>query len=164
MSDSGLSDLSAVLWHERELMELLLFKLDEEQLVLAAGKHEWLPRATREVEVVLAKISEAEMDRSVVVARVGQNLGLGTEPSLRELAAKAPEPWGDLLLDHRKSFTELAGRIQGIAEANRDLVRSAKSAADQVIAALAEDDNVSTYARGGRESQPRRARLLDGAM
>ena len=33
----GLREVSAILWRERHLLELLLFKLDEEQLVLAAA-------------------------------------------------------------------------------------------------------------------------------
>ncbi|HEY0397456.1 MAG TPA: flagellar protein FlgN, partial [Acidimicrobiia bacterium] len=54
----GLREVSAILWRERHLLELLLFKLDEEQLVLAAGRTRWLPRATREVEMVLEEIRQ----------------------------------------------------------------------------------------------------------
>ena len=32
----GAHELSAMLWHERELLELLVFKLEEEQLLLTA--------------------------------------------------------------------------------------------------------------------------------
>ena len=38
----GLSDVSNILWRERQLLELLLFKLEEEQLVLASGRARWL--------------------------------------------------------------------------------------------------------------------------
>ena len=34
----GANELSALLWRERELLELLSFKLEEEQLLLTAGK------------------------------------------------------------------------------------------------------------------------------
>ena len=34
----GLAELSSILWRERDMLELLLFKLEEEQLVLAAGR------------------------------------------------------------------------------------------------------------------------------
>ena len=59
----GLREVSAILWRERHLLELLLFKLDEEQLVLAAGRTRWLPRATREVEMVLEEIRQTELER-----------------------------------------------------------------------------------------------------
>ena len=49
----SLTEVSSILWRERELLELLLFKLEEEQLLLAAGRSRWLGHATREVEMVL---------------------------------------------------------------------------------------------------------------
>ena len=41
----ALSDVSNILWRERQLLELLVFKLEEEQLVLAAGRTRWLAHA-----------------------------------------------------------------------------------------------------------------------
>ena len=49
----SVNELSAVLWRERELLELLTFKLEEEQLLLAAGRSRWVSHASREVEQVL---------------------------------------------------------------------------------------------------------------
>ena len=60
----SLTDLSSVLWRSRELLELLLFKLEEEQLLLAAGRSRWLAHATREVEVVLDQIRQTEVARA----------------------------------------------------------------------------------------------------
>ena len=34
--------LSQILWRERELLDTLLFKLEEEQMVLASGRTRWL--------------------------------------------------------------------------------------------------------------------------
>ena len=39
--------LSLILWRERDLLETLLFKLEEEQLLLANGRTRWLMRAHR---------------------------------------------------------------------------------------------------------------------
>ena len=38
----GLSEVSNILWRQRQLLELLLFKLEEEQLVLKSGSTRWL--------------------------------------------------------------------------------------------------------------------------
>ena len=57
--------LSQILWRERELLETLLFKLEEEQMVLAGGRTRWLARAAREVENVLDTIRETEILRAV---------------------------------------------------------------------------------------------------
>ena len=61
----GLNELSGVLWRERQLLELLLFKLEEEQLILSSGRTQWLGHATREVESVLDQIRTAELGRAM---------------------------------------------------------------------------------------------------
>ena len=60
----GLAEVSGILWKERELLELLLFKLEEEQLVLASGRTRWLAHATREVEFVMEQIRTTELLRA----------------------------------------------------------------------------------------------------
>ena len=42
----GLSEVSNILWRQRQLLELLLFKLEEEQLVLTAGRTRWITATT----------------------------------------------------------------------------------------------------------------------
>ena len=80
--------LSQILWRERELLETLLFKLEEEQMVLAGGRTRWLSRAAREVENVLDTIRETEILRAVAAEEAAVELGLGPNPSLRALAAE----------------------------------------------------------------------------
>src|SRR5947208_4817639 len=92
----ALSDVSNILWRERQLLELLVFKLEEEQLVLAAGRSRWLAYATREVENVLAEIKRMELERAVQVADAGRALGLSGSPTLRELSSLTPAPWGGI--------------------------------------------------------------------
>ena len=64
------TELSALLWRERELLELLIFKLEEEQLLLTAGKTRWIQHATREVEQVMNKLRESGLSRTVAVAEL----------------------------------------------------------------------------------------------
>ena len=77
------SRLSDVLWRERHLLELLLFKLEEEQLILSAGRTRWLSRATREVENVLDEIRTAELGRALEADEAARAVGLdpGSDPS-----------------------------------------------------------------------------------
>src|SRR3981189_2986261 len=89
----ALSDVSNILWRERQLLELLVFKLEEEQLVLAAGRSRWLPDATPESENGLARIKPIELERAVAVADAGRTLGLSGSPTLRELAGLTESPW-----------------------------------------------------------------------
>src|SRR3954462_3650327 len=94
-------DVSTVRWRERELLELLLFKLEEEQLVLTSGRTRWLGHATREVEAVLDQIRHPGLGRLAEVDAVAAELGLPAGSALLTLAEQAPAPWDDLLMAHR---------------------------------------------------------------
>src|SRR5436190_21782818 len=89
----ALNDVSNILWRERQLLELLVFKLEEEQLVLAAGRTRWLSHATREVESVLEEIKRVELERAMQVQDAGRELGISGAPTLKELAALTSSPW-----------------------------------------------------------------------
>lgn len=162
-----LSELSSVLWRERELLELLLFKLEAEQLLLAGARHEWVPRATREVEMVLERIGETEIHRAAIVAEVGTALGLGIAPSLRILADASPEPWRTLLHEHKTAFLELTDRITAAAESNRELIASARRTADRLLQSVTDvrDDGIdpASYGRDGTPTtrSSRRSVLVD---
>jgi hypothetical protein len=159
----GLADLSSILWREREMLELLLFKLEEEQLVLAANRGRWLAHATREVELVLDQIRRTEVVRAAEVEAVGAQLGLGPNPSLTSLAESAGAPWAELFHQHRKAFLTLTAEIQALAEANRDLLTAGQRAVRETMLAVA--GSVETYGRRGETvaSAPR-TRLVDEAI
>lgn len=143
----GLAEVSAVLWRERELLEVLIFKLEEEQLVLGSGRTRWLARATREVEVVLEEIRRAELTRATEVDALASQLGLGPGPSLGQLADPAPAPWADLLREHRSAFLTLTAEITAMAETNRDLLSSGQRAVREAMLALTE--STTTYSPTG---------------
>ena len=132
----GLRDVSAILWRERHLLELLLFKLDEEQLVLAAGRTRWLPRATREVEMVLEEIRQTELERAVEVSRVAAELGLPAGASLRQLADSAPAPWQGMLVEHRQAFLSLTDEITALVQTNRELLVRGQKAVRDVLTSI----------------------------
>jgi hypothetical protein len=164
----GLAQLSNLLWRERDMLELLLFKLEEEQLLLAAGKAQWIGRATHEVEVVLEAIGQAELLRAAEVDAVARELGLGRDTSLRELAERAPDPWNGILSEHREKFLEVTQAISALAEVNRELVTTGQRAAIAALRTLdgiGDGDGMATYGRGGTATPVRTGpRLLDGAL
>jgi hypothetical protein len=159
----GLADLASILWREREMLELLLFKLEEEQLVLAGGRTRWLAHATREVEAVLDEIRRTEVIRAVEVQAIGASLGLGDNPSLTALAGAAPAPWSDLLNQHRRAFLTLTAEVSALAEANRDLLTTGARAVRETMLSVA--GSVETYGRRGETvAAAPRTRLIDEAM
>lgn len=145
----SLSDVSTILWRERQLLELLLFKLEEERLLLAAGRVRFLARAAREVDSVLEAIRHAELARAVEVEAVGGGLGLGSCPSLRELAEVAPEPWPSLLTDHRQAFLTIAREITDVAGANRRLLVDGQRAVAETVRTAGGTGGTRAPAGGG---------------
>jgi hypothetical protein len=155
--------LSRLLWRERELLDTLLFKLHEQNLLLVSGDPEWLPRASREIEIVLERVGHIELERAVEFDRAGEYLGLGRDPSLRDMAVAAPEPWGYVLDEHHAAFIHLATRVQQSADSNRELTMAAQRATESVLAGLSGGrEQTHAYAATGRpEIDVRRPALLD---
>lgn len=120
-------------WREREAIEQLLFKLEEEQLLLLAGRSWWLGHATREVEELLDRICEVELARAVEVAAVAGELDLGEDASLAMLAGAAPPPWGPLLDGHDRALRSLKGQVVAVAEANLKILREGYRAVDGAL-------------------------------
>jgi flagellar biosynthesis/type III secretory pathway chaperone len=155
----GLAEFSNVLWGERQLLELLVFKLEEEQLVLASGRARWLNHATREVELVLDQIKAAELARAVEVAQLGSELGLGPNPSLRQLADSLDAPWRTIFDQHRRAFLSFTHDLQALAQANRELLSRGQRAAQEALSWLAPDAEPDVHSPTGistaRSASPR---------
>ena len=78
--------LSTLLWREQELLDLFLFKAEEKQYLILTGKTRWLARIAHEVEVVLDQLRTLEVERAAATEALAVQLGLGANPSLRQLA------------------------------------------------------------------------------
>ena len=139
--------LSQILWRERELMEGLQYALEVEQLILASGRNRWLMRAATDVESVLDTLRKTEVLRAVVADEVANTLGLGPNPSLKELAARGGEPWVEILGDHRDAFVKMTQAITELADTNRDLITSGYRSARETL--LAMDDGTEGYTADG---------------
>lgn len=129
----GLSEVSNILWRERQLMQLLLFKLQTEQLFLTSGNTRFISEATREVEMVINELKESELMRAIAVDNLAAEMGLGPSPSLRELAAVVPAPWDNILEEHRKAFLADTQEIFALAQTNRDLLAQGHKVAREAL-------------------------------
>ncbi len=159
-----LGEVSNILWRERQLLELLTFKLEEEQLVLAAGRTRWLTHATREVETVLGEIKQVELDRAVHVEGLRAALGLSEAPSLRELAEVVPAPWDRIFEEHRNALIEAAHDIDAVAKSNRDLLNRGQLATREALAALGEIEIDAYSPTGAPTDRSLGLRLVDEAI
>lgn len=104
--------VSTVLERECELLDGLLFKLIETQLILRSGDTRFLARATREVERARNRARELDLVRATTVACVTPGI------TLRALAQSAAEPWPGILRDHHHELTSLVSEIEVAAHQN----------------------------------------------
>ncbi len=109
--EMGLPEFSETLWRERELLDLLAFKLEEEALLVEAGRTRWLDRAAREVDLLLVELRRTELLRAVQADDLARDLGLAPGATLRAIAAAAGEPWATILDDHRRALVAAAAEV-----------------------------------------------------
>src|SRR3954466_2245785 len=139
----GFSEVSTLLWREREALQLLLFKLVEEQLIVSAGQARWLAHANDEVEAALEQLRGTEGLRAAEVDAIADDLGLSAPPTLAELAALAPEPWSTLFAEHRQVLLRLVDEVERTAGDNRALLAAGARAVRQTLLSVTQP--VQTY-------------------
>ncbi|RAX16971.1 flagellar protein FlgN [Pseudarthrobacter sp. AG30] len=156
----AIHELSALLWRERELLDLLTFKLEEEQLLLTAGKSRWLPHGTREVEQVLERLSKAGLARALEASAVAADWGLSEDSSLAELASAAPdEAWAGILTAHLTAMQRQTAAIQELRDSNEQFLRAAVRSTQETAANL--QPAAGTYDSQGRAGQTEASHLFD---
>jgi len=135
----SLNDVSKLLWRERELLELLLFKLDEEHMIVAAGRTRWLVHAAREVEMVLDEVRRLELERAVVLDEVWAELALRQVPTLDGLARSTSGPWPQIFDGHRSALVALTREVRGVAATNLDVLERGHATTRDALRALSVD-------------------------
>lgn len=131
-------ELSHQLWTMRELLEQLVYKLEVQGLILAAGRARWVPYVTAEIEATIEAIGAIERDRSVAAARLARHYGLSPAMSLAEMVSSVPEPWASLLSQHRLHLLSLQAEIEDIARTNSEMAKRSLMRSREIIASLGE--------------------------
>lgn len=117
-----LSTLSQTLWRQRALVEVLLYRLEVQQMVLASGKTRWIDMSSRDVEGAITDLRSEELMRATAVASVAPLLHVPETASLTDLAIAAGEPWDQILRDHQAAFLSLIGSVEAVSRDNRELL------------------------------------------
>ena len=156
--------LSTLLWREHELLDLLLFKAEEKQYLILGGKTRWLARIAHEIEVILDQLRSLEVERAAATELLAAALGIGANPSLRQLADAAPRPWGDLLTKHHEALLLLVTELRSLSDANRELIEGGLAAINGALASV-RTPAASTYTSTGRAAtNAYRSVTMDGAL
>src|SRR3712207_4827488 len=125
--------LSTLLWREQELLDLLLFKAEEKQYLIVTGKTRWLARIAHEIEVVLDQLRTLEVERAAATEEMAARLGVGANPSLRQLAAGAPAPGNDLYAKHHAALLVLVTELPTLSDSNRELIEGGLAASGDAL-------------------------------
>ncbi|HEX7096693.1 MAG TPA: flagellar protein FlgN [Acidimicrobiales bacterium] len=141
--------LSQTLWRQHRLLELLLYRMEVQRLMLATGQGRWIEQAASDVEAMMDVLREEELVRATQVARLAERLGIDRNASLRELVEASPEPWSEILRDHQRAFLELVDQIDATSKANRDLIRRSLRLTRELLGVPAESGTSGVYDRSG---------------
>lgn len=158
----GASELSALLWQERELLDVLEFRLEAEQALLAVGKTRWIQRASDEIASITAQLRKLNLVRDVEVAQLADEWGIAADlPSLRQIVGAAPElVWHDIFTAHLTALLTSVDRISTLRDANDHMLRAAIRSTQETLIGPAEA--AATYTpRGTTASAQPDARLID---
>jgi flagellar biosynthesis/type III secretory pathway chaperone len=129
----SLIETSNILWRQRELLSMLLFKLDAESMILTAGRTRWLGSATYEVEMVLEQVQANELLRATAFDHVAAEFGLPVGASLSDLVAVLDDPWRETFGEHRRALIGLSAEIDAAARSNRELLTSGQRATQEAL-------------------------------
>jgi hypothetical protein len=154
----GFAEVSTMLWRERDALQLLLFKLVEEQLIVSTGRSRWLAQANEEIEFALEQLRGTEVLRAAETDAIADELGLAMPPTLAELEAAAPEPWATLYGDHRRALIELVAEVEQVTAENRKMLTAGARAIRETLLSVTE--TVQTYDARGSATRPNSGPML----
>ncbi|HZU80315.1 MAG TPA: flagellar protein FlgN [Acidimicrobiales bacterium] len=127
---------AACLSDECAALEHLLFKLEEEHLVLASGRHRWLDQASAEVSAAVETLDLTERRRLGLADAIIGALGLPVAATLGDIADAIDIEQAEVLRDYRRRMRDLLEKIHDLVQRNRDLLARGLAATADALALL----------------------------
>lgn len=147
--DALLDELSRVLWRQRELIELLDYRLEVQRLVLMGGRPDHLQRALGDVETAMDEIRRLERNRDLVVRECAGRIGLAPDATLSMLKDSVAEPWSSRLAEHQNALLALVAATERNAAANREIAAQGAAETRGVIDEITGTPSLSGYGPNG---------------
>jgi len=157
----GASELSALLWQERELLDLLEYRLEVQRALLTLGESRWAQRAADDIEATTAQLRRLNIARDVEVQAVADEWKFNVvNPSLRELIAAAPPdgPWLEIFSGHLRAMLASLERIGARRQENGRMLREALRHTQETLAGSG--DRTGTYTSSGTADEGARPAIL----
>jgi hypothetical protein len=156
----GLNALLVCLFEESEALEHLAFKLEQEQLVLIAGKPKLLARNSVEFEQAVKALAAVSGRREELVVGAAAELGLGPTTTLGALAdATTDDDERRVLSERGKTMRAQVARINDLCAKNREILARNLAATTDALALLGEGPSYTAGAT--TTSGTTRPRMLD---
>ena len=148
---------------EQQALEELSFKLEEERLILMAGRHRFLDRATAEVEFAANALSVIGQTRETLIREAARSLGLPIDASLRQISEAAPSSASRLRLQAmRQAMRKTMESISDTTAQNRQLLARGLAATMDALAMLG--TSTSYDASGATYQGTDRPALIDARV
>jgi FlgN protein len=143
----GLNGLVVCLFEESEALEHLAFKLEQEQLVLVAGKPRLLARNSAEFEQAVKDLDVVSRRREQLVTAAAAELGLSPPTTLSVLADSATdEDERRVLGERRRVMRAQVARITELCAKNREILAGNLAATTDALALLGESPSYTAMA------------------
>lgn len=160
----GYSELSQLLSHEINLLETLLFKLEEEYLLVDNGRHHYLATADAEINAVVDDLKTLELRRALASAEVCNGLGIDTFSSLKEIVGIAQEPWDKVLGDLRLGLLLVSAKIAKVQNGLSGLLSQRIALVEDILTLVDSDGSRSFYGKNGRMRMDSSLSIVDGLL
>ena len=131
-----MNGLSELLWRERELLQALVVRLEQERRALDTAPARWPARSTTAVDGLLEELRLVELGRAAAADGVARELGAAEGVSLSGLVELASPPWDARLAEHRAALVTLADEVTQVAGENHRAVAQLHSLTLDVLTGL----------------------------
>jgi hypothetical protein len=156
-----LGQLNGLLWRYRPCLERFEFLLEVQLMVTASGRQDWQRHMADLFEETANALNTLDLEREVI---------LGDGISLGDLAADAPDPWGEILTEQQVELEATVARIGHLRQRNTTAIAEGAAGLHQLIDTLLETNGQSrnvaagpSYGQDGRIQQgTSSAVLFDG--
>ncbi len=111
-----LVDLIGVINQECVVLEHLVFKLHEAELLGAAGNMRFMGMMTDEIDAAASELGSTEITRALLAADLTHKLGIDSDATLAEIAGVTPGETSSTLLEARERLVVLTRAVERFAK------------------------------------------------
>ncbi len=142
-----------------ELIEMLRYRLIVLGALAGADQGPSLPTAVREIELAYESLRIADLVRASTTAQIAEVFELDATPRIDDLASRANNAWGEVLLERRRTLIVAVTGVQSLSHTVSAAMGRRVALAEEALSFL-RGEGAATYSRSG----PRGGLLVEGTI